>query len=104
MGGNWKRSLKVRPLYGVSWGPWIVPVQIRREEGEGKAEIEGGVESIRVISSCWRLWREWSALEVSLKVMLHNWRQIDRLYSLPDPESVYWTWGAAYRLVTLCAS
>ena len=32
-----------------------VPVQVRREVEEGKAEMLGGEESMRVMSSDWRL-------------------------------------------------
>ncbi len=56
MAGKVKDSLNVRPAYGVSLGPWSVPVQCRRFEGVvGKAEMERSLESMRVISSDWRL-------------------------------------------------
>lgn len=49
-------SLNVRPAYGVSEGPCSVPVQCRRLAGlVGKAEMERSFESMRVISSDWRL-------------------------------------------------
>ena len=39
----------------MSSGPRRVAVQIRREVEEGKAEIPGGEESMRDISSDWSL-------------------------------------------------
>ena len=58
VGGNWKESLKVRESYGVSEGPAIVAVQLRRFSGEeGKAEMPGVVDIMSCISSVWRLKR-----------------------------------------------
>lgn len=48
-------SFSVSFSYGVLSGPLIVAVQFRRLVADGKALMPGGGESIRVISSDWRL-------------------------------------------------
>ena len=48
--------MSLREVYGVSAGPAMVAVQLRRLSGEdGKAEIPGAVDSMSCISSVWRL-------------------------------------------------
>ncbi len=48
-------SLKVRPEYGVSSGPVIVPVHASRLPSFGKAEMPGVEDIMRVISSLCKL-------------------------------------------------
>lgn len=49
--GNANESLRVRPAYGVSSGPTMVPVHARRLPSSGKADMPGVEDIMRDMSS-----------------------------------------------------